>query len=136
MGTLVEEREYAQDGRGKSEKTTDAFATRDYRVRPTLLSKSGTILIILQVQMGEYIPFKRRLRIYACAIERSLERRMEVRTQRAGSGTGSSALIALCNREEQHDDQLLNELLRCIKATETAEVSQSFGRLINVLSYE
>jgi hypothetical protein len=42
----------------------------------------------------------------------------------------------LCNREEQHDDQLLNELLRCIKATETAEVSQSFGRLINVLSYE
>lgn len=26
------------------------------------------------------------------------------------------------NSEEQHDDQLLTELLRCIKAVETAEV--------------
>lgn len=26
------------------------------------------------------------------------------------------------DREEQHDDQLLTELLRCVKAVETAEV--------------
>ena len=38
----------------------------------------------------------------------------------------------LASREEQHDDQLLTELLRCIKAVETAEVSARGNEVTSV----
>ena len=33
-------------------------------------------------------------------------------------------------REEQHDDQMLYEILRCVKALSTSEVSYLFFRII------
>lgn len=110
----------SEDGGGEGEETADAAEARDYRVGEGILGDGR-----VQVDFGEAAgPIGCRVAV--------------------GDDGLCLGMRILMIREEQHDDQMLYELLRCIKALCTSEVcivcypastacSQADGRLAKPL---